>query len=168
MNRLTPDSMASDIAQQISEKLPAQSIERRTNADHELLSLPMGECSDYDFEVYCYGGGEASLCAKPRDAEPKDRELTFWYVPFESYRGDEGANAVFDYLMECLLKAISFPTRITHRKGWLFGSFVLESKIDGRWDRIYRYGYLRLGVRVPKVEGRVKLYNAEPPKDSGE
>ncbi len=161
---MTAKEMADEVVQAVRERLPAQALQCSTHSEYELVTMPMSQSSDYDFELYCYGSGEGSLCAKPRMQDKSQTDTIFWYVPFESYRGEEGARPVFDYMKECVFKVISHPTRITHRKGLLFGSFRLESQINGQWTGVYKYSYLRMGVHTARVTGKQQVFSAEPSK----
>jgi hypothetical protein len=87
--------------------------------------------------------------------------VSFWYYPFEPYMSknpEEQEEYCVEFLLDELKILNKHQTRITQKNKWFFQSFLCEYLEDGKWTRYYYLSYMKTKFRLPKIDGKIKIY----------
>lgn len=102
-------------------------------SDH--IVLPPAPGADYQFEVGVERGGDGEPQIHATFVAPHDHSKASWYWPCEmqDYASVEERDS--DYL-STLEKILTHRTRILHKRGFLFDSFICQCDEAHGWERI--------------------------------
>ncbi len=143
-------------------EFPGMNTNIMVSGRSQFLDLPAPPSAEYSFRLWFHersaAGSDREIGARLVAQAEKPVDFYFWHWSFESarFRAEEALLEAFDH---SLLTLIRHPTRIVQRRGLLTWMFRLDARLpELGWVPQYQHAGFRLGVRVPAIDGRERVY----------